>query len=363
MNPAQKIVAKFGGQTALADLLDKPQSTVQYWVKVGTIPVKWHKAILNAAIDKGLSISATDFVQSTELAIINPEKLPEAKWPGTLDLAGIEIACFVLDDGRHVISRTSALHYLAGGSQGGGNLESYLRVDALKAFLPSDLEHQFIDIEMPGVVNKDVKALSGSGFIDICKAYSRARDTGALQTERQVEIAIRASMALGAFAKVGIDAAIDEATGYQYERADDAIRVKLKLYLEDEMRPWETTFPDELWVQFGRLTRWKGAIHSRPKYWGHLVNELVYQYLDADVYQWLKKNAPPPRKGQNYHQWLSSHYGLKKLIEHIWMLIGIATVCHDMRELRQRMAEKFGREGVQFTMFLPPMKPGQSRQP
>ena len=77
-------------------------------------------------------------------------------------------------------------------------------------------------------------------------------------------------------------------------------------------------------------------------------------YLDPDVCEWLEKHAPTPRHGQNYHQWLSSQYGLKKLIEHIWMLIGMATVCHDMRELRQRMAEKFGREGVQFTMYLPP---------
>jgi hypothetical protein len=43
------------------------------------------------------------------------------------------------------------------------------------------------------------------------------------------------------------------------------------------------------------------------------------------------------------------------------MLIGIASVCHDMRELRERMAERFGREGVQFTMYLPPMHPGKAK--
>lgn len=82
--------------------------------------------------------------------------------------------------------------------------------------------------------------------------------------------------------------------------------------------------------------------------------ELVYGYLDPDVAEWLKKHAPKPRHGLNYHQWLSGQYGLKKLTEHIWMLIGIATVCRDMRELRQRMAERFGREPVQLTLYLPP---------
>src|SRR5690606_3759996 len=117
---------------------------------------------------------------------------------------------------------------------------------------------------------------------------------------------VRASTLLAAFAKNGIEAAIHEANGYQYEREPDALRTKLKLFLEEEMRPWEKTFPDELWIQFGRLTNWKGAIHSRPKYWGKLVNELVYGYLDGDVLSWLKANAPAPRSGQNYHQWLSS---------------------------------------------------------
>lgn len=352
MNVAQRVVAKFGGQTALADLLGRPQSTVQYWTKTGTIPAKWHTPIMKAAVDRGITIAANDFIAVTDDAAV-PIKPPEAKWPGQLDVMGAEIACYVLDDGRRVISRTGALSFLAGG-KGGGNIESYIRVEALRPFLPPNLADQFIDINIPQVVNKDVKALSASAFIDICRAYSRARDTGALTSESQVEIAKRAAMALAAFAKAGIEAAIDEATGYQYERADDALRVKLKLYLEEEMRPWEKTFPDELWIQFGRLTRWRGPIHERPKYWGKLVNELVYSYLDPDVYEWLRTHAPEPRHGRNYHQWMSGQYGLKRLVEHIWMLIGMATVCHDMPELRARMAERFGREGVQYRLYLPP---------
>jgi hypothetical protein len=356
-NPAQKVILKFGGQSGLARLLERPQSTVQYWARAGSIPVKWHQKLMDLARVNDVTLSPSDFV-ALDYVAKGEIKRPEAKWPGVLDVAGAEIPCYVLDDGRRVISRTGALNYLTGG-KGGGNLESYLKVENLKPFLPEDLTEQFIDVAIPQVVNKDVKGLTAHAFIDICRAYSRARDTGALTTETQVAIAVRAAAVLGAFAKVGIEAAIDEATGYQYIRAEDAMRMKLKLFLEEDMRPWEKTFPDELWVQFGRLTRWRGPIHERPKYWGKLVNELIYGYLDADVLDWLKRNAPTPRKGQNYHQWMSSQYGLKKLVEHIWMLIGIATVCHDMRELRQRMAERFGREAVQFMLFLPPTSPGR----
>jgi hypothetical protein len=166
-------------------------------------------------------------------------------------------------------------------------------------------------------------------------------------------MALKASMFLAACAKVGLDSLIDEATGYQYERAEDALKVKLRAYLEDEMRKWEKTFPDELWKELGRLTKWKGSVTKRPKYWGKLVMELVYEYLDRDVAQWLKENAPKPRHGQNYHQWLSGQYGLKKLVEHIWKLIGIAGTCRDITELKRKMGEIHGRIPIQYTLFLP----------
>ncbi|HEX9604351.1 MAG TPA: P63C domain-containing protein [Myxococcales bacterium] len=73
-------------------------------------------------------------------------------------------------------------------------------------------------------------------------------------------MAIKAGIFLSACAKVGLDAMIDEATGYQYYRAEDALRVKLKAYLADEMRKWEKTFPEDLWLEFGRLTGWKGPV-------------------------------------------------------------------------------------------------------
>jgi P63C domain/Putative antitoxin of bacterial toxin-antitoxin system, YdaS/YdaT len=359
LTPASRVITRFGGQTALAEALRTKQSTVSYWAKTGNIPAKWHKPIIEMALRRGIEITPTDL--SPVAADEKPNILiqpPEAKWPGLLIVGEDELPCYVLDDSRRVITRTGALNFLTGG-KGGGNLESYLRIRALESFLPEDLEDQFVDISIPQVVNKNVQAMSASAFIDICRAYSRARDTGALTTEPQIAIAVRASMLLAAFAKTGIEAAIDEATGYQYERASDALRMKLKLFLEEEMRPWEKTFPDELWVQFGRLTHWQGPIHERPKYWGKLVMELVYGYLDADVAEWLRKHAPEPRRGRNYHQWLSGQYGLRRLMEHIWMLIGLASACRDMKELRARLAEKFGREGIQLTLYLPPAKPGR----
>ena len=81
--------------------------------------------------------------------------------------------------------------------------------------------------------------------------------------------------------------------------------------------------------------------------------ELVYGYLDPDVTDWLRKNAPKPQHGQNYHQWLSNQYGLRRLLEHIWMVIGMAAACDSLHELKQKMAEKYGRVPVRVQLYLP----------
>ena len=208
-------------------------------------------------------------------------------------------------------------------------------------------------------LERNVRGLTADVWIEVCQGFVSALEahtvpeSGVRLTSRQIEMAIMASMFLSACAKVGLDALIDEATGYQYERAQDALEVKLRAYLETEMRKWESTFPEELWKEFGRLTGWTRSVTKRPKYWGKLVMELVYEYLDKDVADWLRENAPKPTKGQNYHQWLSSQYGLKKLVEHIWKLIGIAKTCQNMSELKDKMGELHGRRSLQFRLFVP----------
>ena len=59
---ARDIVDRFGGQTALARLLGKGQSTVAYWLKADSIPARWHAVLLNEAHRLGIALSAHDFV-------------------------------------------------------------------------------------------------------------------------------------------------------------------------------------------------------------------------------------------------------------------------------------------------------------
>jgi hypothetical protein len=287
--------------------------------------------------------------------------LPEAKYKGFLNLMGADIPCYVLSTSQRVIGRTSATELLTG-IKGGGGLEKYLGVAPLKPFINVNFVlERMVSFDLPEVegLGRDVKGLPTDLMIEVCQGMvagleaSNQPNPQHKLTQRQAQIAINAGKFLAACAKVGLDALVDEATGYQYDRAEDALQVKLRAYLADEMRQWEKTFPDELWLEFGRLTHWQGSVTQRPKYWGRLVNELIYEYLDPDVAEWLKTNAPKPRHGQNYHQWLSEQYGLKKLIEHIWMVVGIAKTCRSMQELKDKMAELYGKVPVQYILYLP----------
>ena len=314
-------------------MLGKGQSTVSYWLKAGAIPAKWHPVLLDLATKNTVSLFPEDFLPSVapdlKPAEEGPSEAPKATHWGDLVIGDTLIPAYVLENGMRVFSLKGVVVGLIGTE--GGQLPEYLKVRALRDFLPEDLKPAE-DGSIPALCRFDT---GGEGnfryavgfpverFMDLCAAYSSAlqkhldADAEFTLTPRQLDIAKRSVAFQQACAKVGIIAMVDEVTGYQYERAEDALRLKLNLFLTEEMRKWEKTFPDQLWIEFGRLTKWKGPVHSRPKYWGKLVMELIYGYLDPDVAKWLKENAPKPRHGENYFQWLNAQYGLKRLIEHI----------------------------------------------
>ena len=296
-----------------------------------------------------------------EVVIPADVAIPVARWRGDLNIVGMEVPCYVLDDGQRVIGRTSATELLTG-IKGGGALEKYVGVRALEPFISKEnLLERLVPFRLPEVAGLDraVKGLPAELMIEVCQGFVAAlqfsldpKSEYPRLTERQQQMAIKASMFLSACAKLGLVALIDESTGYQYERAEDALQVKLRAFIADELRAWEKTFPDELWAEFGRLTGWKGSLSSRPKWWGKLVIELIYDTLDADVATYLKENKPPV--GVRWHQQLTENLGARQLVSRCFEVIGMAKTCSDIRELRDKVALHYGKRPVQFTLYLAP---------
>lgn len=308
------------------------------------LPAERRKAIAKAAADKRWA------------AKVEPEKLNGplfAKHIGMLDLGGNELDVYVLSNEERVISLNKVVKAISG--KEGGNLGEYLGVSALNGFIDKDLIlGESYEFEIGGTQFRG-RGITAENFLKMCQGYVAALQKGALSTARQREIAVQCSIILGSCAKIGLIALIDEATGYQYERAEDALQVKLRAFIADELRDWEKTFPDELWEEFGRLTNWQGPLHSRPKWWGKLVTELIYDTLDPDVSRYLKNNKPPA--GVKWFQQLTETYGARKLVSRCYEIIGMSKSCTTMGELRASVAQHYGKEAVQLTLYLPSKSP------
>jgi len=63
---ADIVIEKFGGQTALARLIGKGQSTVQHWAKTGNIPTKWQPELLRVARGHGIDLGPASFAAAGE---------------------------------------------------------------------------------------------------------------------------------------------------------------------------------------------------------------------------------------------------------------------------------------------------------
>ncbi len=61
-NPAEQVISRFGGQSMLANLLGKRQSTVQHWASTGRIPAQWNQPLMSLARQKGIALEPKDFV-------------------------------------------------------------------------------------------------------------------------------------------------------------------------------------------------------------------------------------------------------------------------------------------------------------
>ncbi len=275
--------------------------------------------------------------------------VPSAQWRGEIDLGGSPVDCYVLDNGERVIATRSAIKAFADADS--GNLGNYIGVSSLKSYLDSDIILEgLIEFSIPGTQFKG-NGLTTASLELILRAYVGALYDKADLTDRQREIAIKCAVITSGLVRTGLDALVDEATGYQYERAEDALAVKLRAFISEELRAWEKTFPDELWQEFGRLTNWGGPLHSRPKWWGKLVVELIYDTLDPDVAKYIKENKPAT--GVHWHRQMTADLGVRQLVSRCYEVIGMAKTCADMRDLRDKVALHYGKRPVQFRLYLP----------
>lgn len=285
---------------------------------------------------------------------MNNKDIPKVIASGYLE-AFNNIPVYNLDNGQRVFRFTDMTLALRGKSH--GKFANYLATENINKFIPERLRPDKEQDRLPrGITEANIdgqiiKTYDSEDFIDVCIAFIEAAEARDVKLSvPQQEIVERAKQFVIATAKIGITGLIDEATGYQYVRPASELSMKMAFLLANELRPWEKTFPDQFWKELGRLTNWTN-LKKRPKYWGKLVNEFVYEALDKDIAGYLQENKPPKYTGQRYHQWLEQNRGVQALTEHIWTVIGLAKTCNSVDELRYEINKNFSKDFFQPMLF------------
>jgi hypothetical protein len=275
-------------------------------------------------------------------------KAAEARWQAGLPRAThgsddhpmrigeIEIPCYVLDNGMRVITHRG-LQGAVGMTVRGGATETAtfvgrlglkgLDCNPLIARLSSPVEF------VPIIGGRTAFGYEATVLADFCDLFLEARRIGDILNATGERIAARCELLARGFARVGIIALVDEATGYQRDRARDALAKILEAFIAKELRPWVRTFDPTFYEELFRIRglTYPGTLKGH-RYIGHLTNDIVYSRLAPGVLAELKAKNPVRESGgrrAKHHQWLTPNHGHPKLREHIAFLIGLMSACED----------------------------------
>jgi hypothetical protein len=303
------------------------------------------------------------------------KKAAAARWSGDikqathgdedhpLTIGDIKIPCYVLEDGRRVLQQTGLIQSLNmshGGSYsvGGDRLAKFATQGRLSSFVSKEL----VDRTADPIRFKTTKGSLAYGYeatilADLCDAILAARSAGILQKQQQ-HIAERAEILVRGFARVGIIALVDEATGFQRDRTKNALAKILEAFVAKELQPWVKTFPDEYYAQLFRLRGldYDTASVKRPQYFGTLTNDIIYKRLAPGVLAELKKVIPKTESGRRraaLSQGLTRNIGYPKLREHLGAAVAFMKISRDYFEFIDRMDQHYPRFGEQYRLPFP----------
>ncbi|WP_263379698.1 P63C domain-containing protein [Granulicella paludicola] len=264
--------------------------------------------------------------------------LPQAVNEGTLKIGDLEIPCAVLDGERRVVNESnfmSALGMYRSGAlsvrrkeaeNGGAHIPLFLAHKNLKPYIERHLGSVHYKPERYKTLTGGTAiAITGELIPKICEIWMDAARDGVLG-KRQLITAAKAEIMLRSLAHIGIVALIDEATGYQAVRPQNALQAYLEKIVAKELAAWAKKFPDEFYENIYKLKNWPwpGMKKNRYSVVAYYTRDLVYQRIAPSLLEELEKKSPKDDKGNRknkLHQWLTEDIGDPLLAQHMHSLI------------------------------------------
>lgn len=279
--------------------------------------------------------------------------MPKASYRGVITIGDIEIPCAVLEDGTRLISETG----IQGNFGTTGGKARRIRQELAKEreapiplFLASKPLEPFIEAVFADGDLEPLEYISNGAITrgynatilpKVCEVWLRANDAGVLQVS-QLPKAKKAEVLMRGLAHIGIVALVDEATGYQDDRAKNALAKILEAFVAKELQPWVKTFPIDYYKELCRLY---GVPFPPPKsnqfpqFFGRITNSAIYERLAPELLPELKKAAGRQAKKAKLHQFLTTDVGHPKLKEHLASVITLLKLSQSKEDFN-RMLDK-----------------------
>jgi P63C domain len=271
-----------------------------------------------------------------------------------LKIGDLEIPAYVLEDGRRVLVQRGMLTALdmkqgTAGRGGGDRIAKFVATKGISEFISNDLAE---------VIKRPIKFITSGGvaygyeatlLTDLCDAVLAARNANKLNYQQE-HIAAQCEILVRGLARTGIIALVDEVTGYQKDRAKDALARILEAFVAKELQPYVRTFPTDFYQEMFRLRGldYTSDTPRRPKYFGMLTNDVVYKRLAPGVLDELKRITPKSDSGrpkQHLFRRLTSNVGYPKLREHLGSVVTMMKLSsnwHDFMHKLDRLHPKYG---------------------
>jgi len=301
-----------------------------------------------------------------------PEKPVRASHKGLLPIAGLEIPCYVLEDGTRLITQRGMQQAIgvstSGGTAGAHRLARIVGKLEAKGVETDDLTLRTLSsrIYQPRLFLPPRGGLVAYGqeataLIDLCELILKCRDADLL-SESQYNMATSADVIIRAFAKVGIIAVIDEVTGYQEIRDREELQKILAAYIAPSLMPYTSRFPMEFFEELFRLRGWKLQRISNskgspkgPRYAGKLINELIYKKLPPGVADELKQKNPiindkGQRRYKNY-RFLTADVGDPHLTKQVAVVGTLMKISPNWRVFERHFERAFPKPNMQGDLF------------
>lgn len=271
-------------------------------------------------------------------------QIERATHQGTLQIANQDLECFVLEDGRRILSQASIMATLERSTSSGrrtrnDNRPPFLEANNLVPYVSAELNEILPRIDYRVGDSKGIKSGYNAEILPlICDVYLSARsDEVLLQNQRPAAEA--AERVVRALSRVGITALVDEATGYQETRAKDELQQLLALYIDEEFRPWVKQFPEVFFREVYRLYGWefKPGNHKHPKYTGQFINKYIYEAMPDGVLDRLRELNPVHESGnrpRKHHQHLTDDQGVRHLERQIQQVITLMQISDDRSQFQ-----------------------------